>query len=124
VHYHMLFLEGGYYDTHQGPRYWWIDAPTDAEITDMVATLAQRVIRFLNKRGYFNDEYESALPEEEMSQGELLPELQAASVQSRIAMGERKDQRGRRLGVPELKIVQIYRQARSGRRAATDEGFW
>jgi len=102
VHYHMLFLEGGYYDTHQGPRYWW----------------------FLNKRGYFNDEYESALPEEEMSQGELLPELQAASVQSRIAMGERKDQRGRRLGVPELKIVQIYRQARSGRRAATDEGFW
>ena len=51
VHYHMLFLEGGYYDTQQGPRYWWIDSPTDAEITDIVATLAKRVIRFLKKKG-------------------------------------------------------------------------
>ena len=33
-----------------------------------------------------------------MSQEELLPELQAASVQSRIAMGERRGQKVRRIG--------------------------
>ncbi len=102
VHYHMLFLEGGFYETHQGPRLWWVEAPTDAEITGMVVTLATRVIRFLKKKGYFQDEVDSAVPGEEMAQGELLPELQAASVQSRIAMGERKGQRVRRMGTAEF----------------------
>jgi hypothetical protein len=67
----------------------------------LVVTLATRVIRFLKKRGYFQDDAEAALPSEEMSQEELLPELQAASVQSRIALGERKGQRVRRLGALE-----------------------
>lgn len=101
VHFHMLFLEGGYYQTHQGPKYWWIDPPTDVEIQAMVTTLGARVIRLLKKRGYFQDEEESGIPEEEMTQQELLPELQAASVQSRIALGERKGQRVRRLGALE-----------------------
>jgi hypothetical protein len=101
----MLFLEGGYYETSaeldQGPKYWWVNPPTDEDIQSMVSTLATRVIRFLKKKGYFNDESESGFPDEEMSQEELLPELQAASVQSRIAMGERKGQRVRRLGTLE-----------------------
>jgi len=98
VHYHMLFLEGGYYETQQGPRLWWIDPPTDAEIQDLIVTLALRVIRFLKKKGYFQDEAEAAVAEDGMTQEEFLPELQAASVQSRIALGERKGQRVRRLG--------------------------
>jgi hypothetical protein len=102
VHFHMLFLEGGFYQTHQGPKLWWIDPPTDAEIQAMVVTLATRVIRFLKKRGYFEDDAGSAIVEEETTQDELLPELQAASVQSRIAMGERKGQKVRRLGILEF----------------------
>lgn len=123
VHYHMLFLEGGYYETHHGPRYWWIDAPTDAEIAEMVATLAKRVIRFLKKRGYFTDENESTLPEEEMSQEELLPELQSASVQSRIAMGERKGQRVRRLGIPEYGEFGDFQTELKGPLCAVAAGF-
>ena len=102
VHYHMLFLEGGYYQTEssleQGPKFWWIDPPTDAEIQVMVSTLAIRVIRCLKRNGYFQDDVEGALPEEEMSQEELFSGLQAASVQSKIALGERQGQRVRRLG--------------------------
>jgi hypothetical protein len=98
----MLFLEGGYYETSQGPKFWWVDPPTDAEIQALVAILAARVIRFLRKKGYFQDDIDAAVPDEDMSQDELLPELQAASVQSRIAMGERKGRRVRRLGVLEL----------------------
>ncbi|MBC7691748.1 MAG: transposase zinc-binding domain-containing protein [Methylotenera sp.] len=41
VHYHMLFLEGGYYETakelDQGPKFWWVDPPTDEQIQAMVA---------------------------------------------------------------------------------------
>ncbi len=98
IHYHMLFLEGEFYETHQGPRYWWVDPPTDGEIQALVLTLAKRVIRLLKKRGYIQDEVDFAVPDEDMTQEELLPELQAASVQSRIALGERKGQRVRRLG--------------------------
>lgn len=52
VHYHMLFLEGGYYTTHQGPRLWWIDPPSDDEIQALVLVLvlAKRIIRFLKKK--------------------------------------------------------------------------
>lgn len=118
VHYHMIFLEGGYYSpqvtpasaTPQGPRLWWIDPPTDAEVRALVLRLAQRTIRMLKKQGYFRDEEASSFPDDDMPQDELLPELQAASVQSKIALGERRGQRVRRLGalftgeaVPELK---------------------
>ena len=72
LHYHMLFLEGGFYETashlKQGPKYWWVDPPTDGEIQAMVSTLAYRVIRFLKKKGYFQDTLDVALPDEEMSQ--------------------------------------------------------
>ena len=41
VHYHMLFLEGGYYeaptknqDLGRQPQYAWVEAPTDLEIKD------------------------------------------------------------------------------------------
>ena len=103
VHYHMLFLEGGYYegpttDLSQKPKYAWVEAPTDPEIKDLVETLAKRVIRFLKKKGYFRDGITDSVAEEDQSTEELLPGLQAASVQSQIALGERKGQRVRRLG--------------------------
>jgi len=93
----MLFMEGGYYDTHQGAKYWWIDPPTNEEIQNLVKLIAMRVIRYLKKHGYFNEDSETAVPEEDMDQ-ELLPELQAASVKSKIAVGERRGQWVRRIG--------------------------
>jgi len=52
-------------DRKEGPKFWWIDAPTD-------------------------DENEQSIPEDERAQDGRVPELQAASVQSRIALGKRK----------------------------------
>jgi hypothetical protein len=122
VHFHMLFLEGGYYETSQGPKFWWIDPPSDSEIQALVAVLAARVIRFLRKKGYFQDDIDAAVPDEDMSQDELLPELQAASVQSRIAMGERKGRRVRRLGVLELHDFQAASELK-GPLCATSAAF-
>jgi hypothetical protein len=86
----------------------------------MVAILAKRVIRFLKKKGYFQDEIDAALPDGDMTQEELLPELQAASVQSRIAMGERRGQRVRRLGALEF---EDYQPQLKGPLCATSAGF-
>ncbi len=98
----MLFMEGGYYETNRGPRYWWVDAPTDKEIQEMVSTLAVRVVRYLKRQGYFQNNSDEGVPEEETLQNELIPELQAASVKSKIAMGERKGSWVRRLGSMEF----------------------
>jgi len=126
VHFHMLFLEGGYYETHQGPKFWWIPPPSDVEIAALVEQLAKRVIRFLKKKGYFTraacteNDLDAGLPDEEMLQQELLPELQAASVLSRIALGERKGKRVRRLGALEPEDFQASIQ---GPLCATSIGF-
>lgn len=119
VHYHMLFLEGGFIETERGPRLWWVSPPSDEEIKEIVIRIASRVIRFLKKRGYFRDEIDSALPDEE-NQGELYLELQAASVQSRIATGERRGQRVRRLGVGEYSDFQAELK---GPLCASTQGF-
>ena len=63
---------------------------------------------------------DSAVPDEEINQGELLPELQAASVQSRIAMGERKGQRVRRMGAAEFTDFQAELK---GPLCAVTQGF-
>jgi hypothetical protein len=106
VHFHMLWLEGGFYETPQGPKLWWVDPPTDSEIQDMVTRLATRVVRILKKKGYFQDECDAAIPDVEGNENELLPELQAASVRSKIALGERKGKPVRRLGSLDLTDLQ------------------
>jgi hypothetical protein len=105
IHLHMLLLEGGYYNTKDGPKFWWIERPTDEEIKELVKTIAHRVIRHLKKQGHFADDKESV---EEFESDEVLPELQAASVRNKVALGDRRGQWIRRIGslgindVPEL----------------------
>lgn len=120
VHYHMLFLEGGYYQTRRDPKFWRSGPPSDDEIQVLVVTIAKRVIRFLKKKGYFQDDVDSAVPEKEMLQETLLPELQAASIQSRIALGERKGHNVRRLGA--IDFTHLHPE-RKGRLCAQVAGF-
>jgi len=96
VHYHMLFLEGGYFQTRKGPKFWRSGPPSDQDIQTLAVTIAKRIIRFLKKKGYFQDDIDAAVPEKDLTQETLFPELQAASIQSRIALGERKGQYVRR----------------------------
>jgi hypothetical protein len=90
----MLLLEGGYYETPDGPKFWWIDSPTDEEIKLLVSTIAGRVIRFLKKQGHFEEGDGVA---EEVSDDAMLG-LQAASVRNRVALGKRAGEWIRRVG--------------------------
>lgn len=98
-HAHMLILDGAYdiKDDGKRPRFHWIQTLTDDDVKAMVKIIAIRVIKYLQRQGHFRDDGPS-LADNEGSDDELLPELQAASVQSKIAMGQRKGQPVRRLG--------------------------
>ena len=104
LHYHMIFLEGVYEErSAQGrkPRFRPQEPPTDAEIAAVLDKISQRVIRALRKLGYLEADTEDVVPTGYDPASDEDPELActlAASVQQRIAFGERAGQKVRRIG--------------------------
>ena len=104
LHVHLIVLEGVYEDrTAQGlkPRFRPQEPPTDAEIAAVLHKISQRVIRQLRKRGYLEAGTKDVVPTGYDPASDEDPELArtlAASVQQRIACGERAGQQVRRIG--------------------------
>jgi Putative transposase/Transposase zinc-binding domain len=104
VHYHLLFLEGVYLDrTDQGrpPRFLQGEPPTDTDITAVIQKISRRVIRKLRRLGYLEADMEPPVATGYDPLRDTAPELartMAASVQQRIAGGERAGQQVRRIG--------------------------
>jgi hypothetical protein len=104
LHYHVLFLEGVYVDrADQGlkPRFVTVEPPSDAEIARVVYQISRRIIRTLRQLGYLEAGIDAAVATGYDPLGEDEPELartMAASVQQRIAFGERAGQKVRRIG--------------------------
>jgi hypothetical protein len=104
LHVHVIFLEGVYEDrSAQGltPRFRPQAPPTDAEVAAMLHKISQRVIRHLRKRGYLEADTEDVVSTGYDPTRDEDPELartMAASVQQRIAFGERAGQTVRRIG--------------------------
>lgn len=50
VHVHMLFLDGVHVERTDGSlRFRWVKAPTSAELSELTATLARRIGRYLER---------------------------------------------------------------------------
>jgi hypothetical protein len=104
LHFHILFLEGVYLDrTAVGlkPRFVTGEPPTDADVAEVVQKISRRVIRTLRRLGYLETGMEAPVVTGYDPLRDTAPELartMAASVQQRIAFGERAGQPGRRLG--------------------------
>ena len=101
---HLLFLQGVYGDrTDQGltPRVLQGEPPTDTAIAAVVQKMSHRSIRTLRQLGYLEARGDTAVPPGSDPVVEDAPELArtlAASVQQRIAWGERAGQQVRRIG--------------------------
>jgi hypothetical protein len=104
LHFHVISLEGVYLDrTDQPrqPRFLQSEPPTDTEIAEVIQKLSRRVIRTLRRLGSLD-----AGPETPVATGydplrahePVLARAMAASVQQRIAGGERAGQPVRRIG--------------------------
>src|SRR2546422_8621886 len=104
VHYHVVFLEGVYLGrTGQGlkPRFLKGEPPTDADIADVVQTISRRVIRKLCHLGYLEASIDEAVAtgyDPLVADAPEFAHTLAASVQQRIAFGERAGQHVRRIG--------------------------
>lgn len=104
MHYHILFLEGVYLDrSDQGrtPRFVTGEAPTDADIAAVLQRISRRVIRKLRHLGYLETGIDDAVATGYDPLRDTTPELartMAASVQQRIAFGDRAGQHVRRIG--------------------------
>jgi len=104
VHSHLLFLEGVFLDrTDEGrtPRFLAGEPPTDTDIAAVVQKISHRVIRTLCRLGSLETGMESPVATGYDPLRDTAPELartMAASVQQRIAGGERAGQPVRRIG--------------------------
>jgi hypothetical protein len=51
IHFHMLFLDGVYFDGADKLRFRHVQAPTNNELTHLTHTIAHRVARHLERQG-------------------------------------------------------------------------
>jgi len=98
VHFHSLLLDGVY---ERGPggalRFHPLPPPEDSEVERVVAQVARRIARLLERRGLGPEADPSEV--DPMAENEpLLAQLYGASVASRIATGRRAGQRVLRVG--------------------------
>src|SRR5262249_38097284 len=102
LHFHCVFLEGVYLDRTAGglkPRFLTVEPPSDADVADVIQKISHRVIRKLRQLGYLEADLDPVVATGYDPLGDDAPELartMAASVQQRIAFGERAGQHVRR----------------------------
>lgn len=102
---HTLFLEGTYSKSRDGKiEFVPSQDPSSEEIKMVLANIQKRVVRHLKKKGYLKDSPEGealeASEEDPCDDGDqnLILDLQGASVQSKIALGERQGLPVRKIG--------------------------
>jgi hypothetical protein len=85
IHLHMLFLDGAYrFNTHMAD-FQRARRPTTPELSHLLDTLSRRIVRVLERRGLLIADPEG--PALDFEVGSSLEQLQAASINYRIAIG-------------------------------------
>ena len=100
----MICLEGVYLDRtdqERKPRFLQSEPPTDTDITEVIQKISRRVIRALRHLGYLEAGLDDAVAtgyDPLRDHEPTLARTMAASVQQRLAWGERASQQVRRIG--------------------------
>src|SRR5262249_56753042 len=98
LHVHCVFLEGVYCDRTEAslkPRFVTSEPPIDTDIADVIQKISRRVIRKLRHLGYLeagSDDTVATGDDPPLDHEPALARTMAASVQQRIARGERAGQ--------------------------------
>ena len=118
-HFHALVVDGVF--AHNGTRVRFHATPdlTTADVADVLATVAPRVRRLLERRGFGDSDESSAAPDAWAEDAPVLAGIAAASVRGVVALGHRAGARVRQLGGS----VEQDEPAALGRCHARQDGF-
>jgi ribosomal protein S27E len=95
VHFHTLFIDGVYRKKHNGQlRFHRVNAPTGSELSVLVATISQRVARYLERQGLLTRDDTSSFLTLDLQDDDAMNQLQGHSITYRIAVGP---QQGRKV---------------------------
>lgn len=92
VHFHILFVDGGYKIEGEEKVFYKLPKPSDDDIKDMVKKISHRTVRYLRKRGYVDEAYDDTLQFDNPAFAKML----GASVKNVIAFGPNKHRQVRR----------------------------
>ena len=102
IHLHTVAIEGVFSVSGPTPVFYQLRGPTDEELADIVAAVANDVINALRDNDYLPDEgTETDRPDwldKSFAESEQLTAAAAASAAMKIAFGERAGQKVRRIG--------------------------
>jgi len=88
IHFHMLFLDGGYIETKYGKiRFQRTNAPQQQELTELVHTISHRVAGFLEREGILERDEENSYLNLEEGDEDPMQQVLGCSVSHRIAIG-------------------------------------
>jgi ribosomal protein S27E len=91
VHFHRLFIDALYREKHNGQlSFHRVNAPTASELTALVATISQRVARYLERQGLLERDDESSYLTLDLQHDDAMNELQGHAITYRIAVGPQK----------------------------------
>ena len=100
IHFHTLMIEGVYREENEKTFFHELAAPSNEDVKQVLSQIQKRVVRALRRRGYVVDRNPESNESEYAEEAEptLTDLCQGASVQSRIALGERAGERVRKIG--------------------------
>ena len=101
VHFHALFLDGGYVSQADGSLR-WVDAhpKQTEEIQKILKTIQARMIRHLQKRGLVAKAESENGGSDTPDETDLVSQIQGASVLYKTATGENQGKKVRKVGSP------------------------
>ena len=89
IHYHMLFLDGVYIRPKTGatPKFIPVKAFTATELTTVLNRISQRLVRFLEKTGYLEQDAEQPFLNLEEPDDSGMQQIQGCAITYRVAVG-------------------------------------
>jgi len=92
VHFHILYVDGGYEIKGEEKVFYKLASPSDDDIKDMVKKISDRVVRYLRKRGYLEEAFDDTLQFDSPAFAKML----GASTKNLIAFGPNRNREIRR----------------------------
>ncbi len=92
IHFHMMFPDGVYSFEDGRPKFQLTTPPSNQELDKLLKSLVQRVVRFLEKRGFIEKDGGTAFLSLD-SDPTAMDQVQSSSITYRIALGKHKGQK-------------------------------